>query len=85
MPFYVWPDIDPFRESPSILDAVIAPGTASQVAEATTWLHRARELVRQARAGAELASSTHPIPFASRHLRCATLGDAKHPIVRSSI
>jgi hypothetical protein len=48
MPFFIWPNIDPFRGS-SVLDAVIAPGTANQVAQATPALRRARDFVRQAR------------------------------------
>lgn len=48
LPYFIWPNIDPFRES-SLLDAVIAPGTANQVAQATPALRRARDFVRQAR------------------------------------
>ena len=48
LPYFIWPNIDPFRDSP-LLEAVIAPGTASDVAEATPALRRAREFVHQAR------------------------------------
>jgi hypothetical protein len=50
LPFFIWPNIDPFRGSSSLLDAVLAPGTANQVAQATPALRRARDFVRQARA-----------------------------------
>lgn len=49
LPYFIWPNIDPFRAS-SLLDAVLAPGTANQVAQATPALRRARDLVSQARA-----------------------------------
>jgi hypothetical protein len=48
LPYLIWPNIDPFR-SQSLLEAVIAPGTANQIAESTPALRRARDFVRQAR------------------------------------
>ncbi len=52
LPYFIWPNIDPFRGTSSLLDAVIAPRTANQVAEASPSLRRARDFVRQARANA---------------------------------
>lgn len=52
LPYFIWPNIDPFRGSKSLLDAVFAPGTANQVAETTPELRRARDFVRQARVNA---------------------------------
>ena len=49
LPYFIWPNISPFREV-SVLDAVFAPGTANQMAEASADLRRARNFVRQARA-----------------------------------
>jgi hypothetical protein len=48
LPFFIWPNIAPFRQA-SILDAVFAPGTARQMADASDDLRRARDFVRQAR------------------------------------
>ena len=48
LPYFIWPNIDPFRDV-SLLDAVISPGMAKRVAEATPALRRAREFVHQAR------------------------------------
>lgn len=48
LPFFIWPNIAPFRQA-SILNAVFAPGTASQIANASADLRRARDFVRQAR------------------------------------
>jgi hypothetical protein len=49
LPYFIWPNIDPFRNE-SLLDAVITPRTANQVAQATPALRRARDFVLQARA-----------------------------------
>jgi len=48
-PYFIWPNIDPFRRHGSLLDAVPAPGTASTVAEQPGALQVARRLVRDAR------------------------------------
>ena len=48
LPLFIWPNIDPFRQG-SLLDAVLAPSTANDVAESTPALRRARDFVRQAR------------------------------------
>jgi len=50
LPYFIWPNIDPFRGSSSILDAVITPGTANHVADSTPALRRARDFVKRARA-----------------------------------
>jgi len=70
LPFFVWPNIDPFRQSPSILEAVVPPGTANQVAESTPALRRARDLVRQARAkGKGVFDPTDPLRFEAFEVR----------------
>ena len=85
LPYFIWPNIDPFRDS-SLLDAVIAPGTANQVAQATPALRRACDFVRQARAnGNEPASSIRQIRSALRLSRCAIWVGASRPIGPSSI
>lgn len=48
LPYFIWPNIDPFRGS-SLLDVVIRPRTAGDIALATPALRRAREFVKQAR------------------------------------
>lgn len=48
LPYFIWPNIDPFRSS-SLLEAVIAPGTANDIAQTTPALRRARDFTRQAR------------------------------------
>jgi endonuclease YncB( thermonuclease family) len=48
-PYFIWPNIDPFRRQGSLLDAVLAPGTANTVAEQPGALQVARQFVREAR------------------------------------
>jgi hypothetical protein len=60
LPYFIWPNIDPFRGSSSLLDAVIAPGTANQMAETTPVLRRARDFVRQARANGSVNTVFDP-------------------------
>ena len=69
LPFFIWPNIDPFRAT-SLLDAVIAPGTANQVADATPALRRARDFVRQARAnGIGVFQPANPLRFEAFEVR----------------
>ncbi len=69
LPYFIWPNIDPFRAS-SLLDAVIAPGTANQVAVATPALRRARDFARQARAnGAGVFNPANPLRFEAFEVR----------------
>lgn len=49
MPFFIWPNVDPFRAFDTIADAVLRPGTANTIAE-TGDLKRARDFVKNARA-----------------------------------
>jgi len=60
LPYFIWPNIDPFRDSSSLLDAVLAPGTANDVAQATPALRRARDFVRQARANGNVNTVFDP-------------------------
>lgn len=69
LPYFIWPNIDPFRAS-SLLDAVLAPGTANQVAQATPALRRARDFVRQARAnGIGVFNPANPLRFEAFEVR----------------
>jgi hypothetical protein len=49
LPYFIWPNIDPFREAATIVEAVPRPGTSRAVAE-TGDLKHARAAVKQARA-----------------------------------
>jgi hypothetical protein len=49
-PFFIWPNIDPFRKENTVVAAVIPPGTAADLASADNALGAAREAIRTARA-----------------------------------
>ena len=49
LPYFIWPNVNPFRRQSSLLDAVLAPGTAADVGEAESALRDARSAVRSAR------------------------------------
>jgi endonuclease YncB( thermonuclease family) len=48
-PYFIWPNIDPFRKEPSVVDAVIEPGEAAALASGPNALAQARRWVREAR------------------------------------
>ncbi len=48
-PYFIWPNINPWRAYGSIVDAVFAPGTANEMAEADAKLKQARDAVKAAR------------------------------------
>lgn len=69
LPYFIWPNIDPFRATP-LLDAVLAPGTANQVAESTPAMRRARDFVRQARTnGNGVFNPANPLRFEAFEVR----------------
>jgi hypothetical protein len=71
-PYFIWPNVNPFRAAPSISDAVIEPGAAPQVAESDPSLARARASVGNARrTGVGLFEPADPLrlqPFEVRFL-----------------
>jgi endonuclease YncB( thermonuclease family) len=48
-PYFIWPNVNPFRRQRTLPAAVPRPGTASQLASAESSLRRARAWVAQAR------------------------------------
>ncbi len=48
-PYFIWPNINPFRKQGSPVQAVIPPGKANQVAEEDEALSQARQWIRTAR------------------------------------
>ena len=69
LPYFIWPNIDPFRDV-SLLDAIISPGMANKVAEATPALRRAREFVRQARLNGDgVFDPANPLRFEAFEIR----------------
>lgn len=69
LPYFIWPNIDPFRAKP-LVDAVLAPGTANQVAQATPAIRRVREFTQQARAnGSGVFDLANPLRFEAFEVR----------------
>ena len=69
LPYFIWPNIDPFRDM-TLLEAVIAPGTANQVAQDTPALRRARDFIRQARlSGIGVFNPANPLRFEAFEIR----------------
>lgn len=48
-PYFIWPNVNPFRRQRSLTAAVFPPGTARDVANQEATLRRARDAVRAAR------------------------------------
>jgi endonuclease YncB( thermonuclease family) len=48
-PYFIWPNINPWRAYGSIVDAVLAPGTANDIAQDDNKLRQAREAIKNAR------------------------------------
>ena len=48
-PYFIWPNINPFRIATSLIDAVIDPNTAKDVADTDNALNQARQWVKQNR------------------------------------
>jgi endonuclease YncB( thermonuclease family) len=71
-PYFIWPNIDPFRRHGSLIDAVLAPGTANTLADQPGALRVARGFVRDARTQQlglfEAADPLRLLPFELRFL-----------------
>jgi endonuclease YncB( thermonuclease family) len=71
-PYFIWPNIDPFRRQSSPVKAVIPPGKANQVAEEEEALSQARQWVRTGRQeGLGIFAGSDPLkllPFEVRFL-----------------
>lgn len=77
LPYFIWPNIDPFRAKP-LLDAVLAPRTANQVAQDTPALRQAREFTQHARANKiGVFDPANPLRFEAFEVRY--LGERKVP------
>lgn len=48
-PYFIWPNVNPFKKADSVVDAVLKPGTQRTIAEADRTLNHARTSVEAAR------------------------------------
>jgi hypothetical protein len=77
LPYFIWPNVNPFREADTVANAVPLPGTANTVAEQGD-LKRARDLVKNARATAiGVFDPVDPLKFEAFEVRY--LGRAEVP------
>jgi endonuclease YncB( thermonuclease family) len=77
LPYFIWPNVEPFRDARSVASAVPAPGTASATAERGA-LEKAREFVRRARAAKQgVFDAVDPLRFEAFEIRY--LGRGKAP------
>jgi len=71
-PYFIWPNINPFREKKPLVNAVIEPNKAKEEAQRDAMLRKAREGFRRARReGRGIFSSGDPLqlePFEVRFL-----------------
>jgi endonuclease YncB( thermonuclease family) len=80
-PYFIWPNVNPFRRAGSVSAAVPVPGTARQVVEAESSLRDAREAVaatREQRIGLYQAGS--PLRLLAFEVRCLRPPSAPGPV-----
>lgn len=69
LPYFIWPNVSPFRDEDTVAEAVLEPGTANTRAESGD-LKRARDLVKQARAGGlGVFDAADPLQFEAFEIR----------------
>jgi len=75
LPYFIWPNINPFREADTVASAVPLPGTANVFAERGD-LKRARDLVKNARtAGLGVFDAADPLRFEAFEIRYLGRGE----------
>ena len=76
LPFFIWPNTSPFRDAPTIVDAVPAPGAAMALADSGD-MKRVRDAVRSARtAGLGVFDPADPLRFEAFEIRYLGRGEA---------
>jgi endonuclease YncB( thermonuclease family) len=81
LPYFIWPNIDPFRKADSIAHAVLAPKTANTVAQ-TGDLGKARAFVKAARAAKKgVFNAADALRFEAFEIRYLGRGEAPNRAV----
>jgi hypothetical protein len=81
LPYFIWPNVNPFREFDTVANAVPAPRTANDVAERGA-LKRARDFVKNARAaGIGVFAAADPLRFEAFEVRYLGRGEAPNRAV----
>jgi hypothetical protein len=69
-PYLIWPNIAPFRDAATVLDAVVPVGRAADLAQQSSSLRRARDFVKAARAaGLGIFDPADPLQFEAFEVR----------------
>ena len=69
-PYFIWPNIAPFRDAAAVLDAVVPVGRAADLAQQSSSLRRARDFVKAARtAGLGVFDPADPLQFEAFEIR----------------
>ena len=69
-PYFIWPNINPWRSQGSVVNSVLMPGTANTVAQVDPALNAARQAVQNARANhVGIFSATNPMTFEPFEIR----------------
>jgi endonuclease YncB( thermonuclease family) len=70
LPYFIWPNVDPFRRQPTLLNAVPAPGQMQKLLQEAPKLRQARESVQTARqTHSGIFSEADPLRLESFELR----------------
>jgi hypothetical protein len=80
LPYFIWPNVDPFRKAPLISEAVFPPSAFRQRIRSSRALNQARDAVRsarQARVPGRLFDPQQPLQLAAFELRF--LADQRNP------
>ncbi len=64
LPYFIWPNIAPFRDADTVMDSIVPVGGAADMAQASPSLRRARNFVKSARAqGLGVFDPLDPLQF----------------------
>ena len=75
-PYFIWPNVNPFRREPSHREALPPPGDIDEIANGVDGLGTARQWVRAARqAGRGIFKSNNPLTLQPFELRFLARGD----------
>ena len=70
LPYFIWPNIAPFRSADTVMDAIVPVRGAADLAQGSSSLRRAREFVKAARAaGIGVFSPLDPLQFEAFEIR----------------
>ncbi len=70
LPYFIWPNIAPFRDADTVMDSIVPVGRAADMAQSSSALRRARDFVKAARAqGVGVFNPLNPLEFEAFEIR----------------